>query len=154
MATKTLSEIFYIDLLKLTAYGTGLLQGKAYSRLSDALDQTLLPFGVSIPEWKLLGQLHEHGKMRLAELADRLGYDPPMVTKLAKKLEKKQLSKRVADRTDERAKVMSITPKGDQLVKKIEPEVKKTMRGVLKGITPDELRIYLKVLTAIVKNTA
>jgi DNA-binding MarR family transcriptional regulator len=153
MATKSLVEKLNIDLIRLTAYGTGLLQGKAYSRLNDKLTQSLLPFGISIPEWKLLGQLHEHGKMRLAELADKLSYDPPMVTKLAKKLEKKGLSKRVADAKDERAKVISITVKGDTLVKNIEPEVKKAMRSILKGITPDELRSYLKVLSTIVQNT-
>lgn len=153
MATKSLTEFFNIDLLKLTAYGTGLLQGKSYSRLIEKLTESLLPFGVSIPEWKLLGQLHEHGKMRLSDLAEKLSYDPPMVTKLAKKLEKKGLSKRVADSKDERAKVISITSKGDNLVKSIEPEVKKTMRMILKGLTPDELRIYLKVLATIIENT-
>lgn len=153
MATKSLVEKLNIDLIRLTAYGTGLLQGKAYSRLNDKLTQSLIPFGISIPEWKLLGQLHEHGKMRLAELADKLSYDPPMVTKLAKKLEKKGLSKRVADAKDERAKVISITAKGNTLVKNIEPEVKRAMRIILKGITPDELRSYLKVLSTIVQNT-
>lgn len=153
MTTKSFVELLNIDLFKLTSYGTGLLQGKAYSRLNERLTASLIPFNVSIPEWKLLGQLHEHGKMRLAELAEKLSYDPPMVTKLAKKLEKKGLTKRIADSKDERAKVISITQKGDQIVKNAEPEVRKAMKATLKGVTPDELRTYIKVLTLIVKNT-
>jgi DNA-binding MarR family transcriptional regulator len=146
-------ELLNIDLIQLKAYSTGLLQGKAYNALQDALSRALSSYNVSIPEWKLLGQLHEHGKMRLAVLAEYLSYDPPMVTKLAKNLEKKGLIQRSADSTDERAKVISITPNGNKIVKKTEPEVKKLMARLLKGITPDELRTYIKVLSLIVNNS-
>ncbi len=146
-------ELLNIDLIQLKAYSTGLLQGKAYNALQDALSRALSSYNVSIPEWKLLGQLHEHGKMRLAVLAEYLSYDPPMVTKLAKNLEKKGLIQRSADSTDERAKVISITPNGNKIVKKTEPEVKKLMAKLLKGITPDELRTYIKVLSLIVNNS-
>jgi DNA-binding MarR family transcriptional regulator len=91
--------------------------------------------------------------LRRAELADKLSYDPPMVTKLAKKLEKKGLTKRVVDPKDERAKLISITQKGHQIVKHAEPEVRKAMKAVLKGVTPDQLRIYIQVLKLIVQNT-
>lgn len=146
-------ELLNIDLIQLKAYSTGLLQGKAYNALQDALSRALSSYNISIPEWKLLGQLHEHGKMRLAVLAEYLSYDPPMVTKLAKNLEKKGLIQRSADSTDERAKVISITPNGNKIVKKTEPEVKKLMARLLKGITPDELRTYIKVLSLIVNNS-
>lgn len=153
LPTNPLKKIFPIELIRLSAYGTGLLQGKAYSRLNNQLTQTLLPYKLSIPEWKLLQELHEHGKMRLAVLAEKLSYDPPMVTKLAKKLEKKNLAKRVSDRYDERAKVIILLPKGEMLLKVSEPKIRQTMRRLLKGISPDELRTYIKVLSVIIKNT-
>lgn len=153
MNKKPILELLNIDLIQLKAYSTGLLQGKAYNSLQTILSRALGSYNVSIPEWKLLGQLHEHGKMRLTVLAEYLSYDPPMVTKLAKNLEKKGLIERSADSTDERAKVISITSEGVKIVKRIEPEVKKLMAKLLKGITPDELRAYIKVLSLIVNNS-
>lgn len=137
----------------LNAYSAGLLQGKAYSRLHSQLTRALFPFNVSIPEWKLLGQLHENGKVKLSILAELLSYDPPMVTKLVKQLEKKGMVKREQDTIDERAKIITITPQGKDLIEKAEPEIKKVMSSMLQGISRDELITYLKVLTAIVSNT-
>lgn len=138
---------------QLHAYTTGLLQGTAYSKLQAKLNLALLPFSVSIPEWKLLGQVHEQGSVKLSELAGLLSYDPPMVTKLVKQLEKKGLVKREADIRDERAKIITNTSKGDALVVQAEPAVKQAMNSLLQGITKDELLVYLKVLSTIVKNS-
>jgi DNA-binding MarR family transcriptional regulator len=153
MSEESIISKLNIDPSNLRAYSTGLLQGTAYNNLHAYLSQTLLSFELSVPQWKFLGQLHEHGPMRLAELADYLSYDPPQVTKIAKALEKKKYVKRAPDRNDERAKSISITPSGSSLVESVEPEVKKALAYILKGITPDELRIYIKVLALIVDNT-
>lgn len=153
MKNKPIEKTLNINPAQLNAYSTGLLQGKAYSRLHVALTQVLTPYSVSIPEWKLLGQLHENGKIRLAELAELLSYDPPMVTKLAKLLEKKGFLQRLQDPNDERAKIVSITKNGSDLVKDIEPVAKKRLAQILNGVTREELLIYLKVLTVIVNNT-
>lgn len=142
-----------INPASLNAYSSGLLQGIAYSRLHNFLTQALNSFGVSIPEWKLLGQVHERGQITLTQLAQHLDYDPPMVTKLAKLLEKKELIKRLTDTTDERSKFITITAKGNKLIRDIEPEVKKTMGKILYGVSSEELLVYIKVLTKIVDNT-
>ncbi|HSW47495.1 MAG TPA: MarR family transcriptional regulator [Candidatus Saccharimonadales bacterium] len=137
----------------LTAHSTGLLQGTAYSRLHANLTEILVPFNLSIPEWKLLGQLYDNGNIRLNVLSELLSYDPPMVTKLAKQLEKKQLLRREIDPTDERAKIIALTPSASKLLKQIDPIVKKRLGNMLKGITQEELKIYIKVLNVIVNNT-
>ncbi len=148
-----IEKVLRIDPTQLRGYSTGLLQGKAYNKMNSHLTRTLLPFELSIPEWKLLGQLHEHGNIKLNELAELLSYDPPMVTKLAKSLEKKSLVKRNHDPRDERAKIIAITPQGNTVIEQIEPEVKKTMWKLLSGVTREELLIYIKVLTSIVNNS-
>ncbi len=153
MQIEPIEKKLHIDLQQLNAYSSGLLQGKAYSRMHTHLTRTLLKFDVSVPEWKLLGQLYEHGKVKLNELAELLSYDPPMVTKLAKRLEKKELVKRAQDPNDERAKIITITSGGSKLIEQIEPEVKKIMAQILKGISREELSIYIKVLIAIINNT-
>ena len=153
MKSEPIEKTLNITPYKLNAYSSALLQGTAYSRLHTYLSRTLVPFNLSIPEWKLLGQLYEHGRVKLSELAELLSYDPPMVTKLAKMLEKKELVKRLPDELDERAKVISNTVQGKKLIEQIEPEVKKTMAILLKGTSTEELHVYIKVLTLIVNNT-
>lgn len=148
-----IQKILGIDPANLKAYNTGLLQGKAYSKLHSKLSATLLPFQVSVPEWKLLGQVYENEKVKLSLLAELLSYDPPMITKLVKQLEKKSLLKRTPDQHDERAKVIVITATGKKVIEHAEPEVKKAMREVLKGITLPQLLTYLTVLAAIVRNS-
>lgn len=143
---------FNIESGNMRAYSSGLLQGTAYNKLHVGLTSALAPFNIYIPEWKLLGQLHENGKIRLSELATLLSYDPPMVTKLAKGLEKKKLLKREYDKQDERAKLIVNTAAGNALIEEIEPIVKKQMRIALKGVNPEELKTYLKVLNTIVEN--
>ncbi len=153
MNAETIEKKLHIDLAQLNAYSSGLLQGKAYSRLHTRLTRSLLPFNISIPEWKLLGQLYEHGNVKLNELAELLSYDPPMVTKLAKMLDKKALVKRQQDPKDERAKIITITKEGSSVIEQSELVVKKTMAQILQGISREELTTYMKVLITIVNNT-
>lgn len=137
----------------LTSHRTGLLQGTAYSRLHENLTEVLDPFEISIPEWKLLGQLYDNGKIRLSFLSDLLSYDPPMVTKLTKSLRKKKLITREYDREDERVKIVVITPDAVKILRKIDPIVKKRMGDILRGVSQEELKVYIKVLKVIVTNT-
>ncbi len=137
--------------LQRKAYNAGLLQGKAYRTLSIHLTSTLSPF-VSVPEWKLLGQLKEHGNMKLAKLAELLSVEAPLVTSLVDSLEKKKLVKRTNDREDKRAKVIEGTKKGIALVDELEPKVKAEMRSLLRGVDKDDFEGYMRVLEIIVKN--
>jgi DNA-binding MarR family transcriptional regulator len=153
MKIEPIEKKLHINALQLNAYSTGLLQGKAYNRLHKYLTNILLPYNVSVPEWKLLGQLFENHLIKLNELADLLSYDPPMVTKLVKRLEKKDLVKREQDPKDERAKIISITREGSKLIEEVEPKVKMTMAMILNGISREDLNSYIKVLITIVNNT-
>lgn len=139
-------------LQSLKTYNAGLVQGKAYRILSAHLTKALLAYGVSIPEWKLLGQLADHGNLKLATLAELLSVEAPLVTALVDKLEKKAFVERANDPQDRRAKVISITPAGKQLVKQAESAVRASMKNLLKGVSLGELKTYMKVLSTIVKN--
>jgi DNA-binding MarR family transcriptional regulator len=141
-----------IDPVKLNAYSTGLLQGKAYRILNSSLTKVLFHFDLSIPEWKLLGQLYDHGEMKLASLAERLDVEAPLVTALIDKLEKKELVLRTHHPKDKRAKIITVTGKGKKVIEQIEPRVKEAMAGLLKGVSREQLRMYMLILQTIVNN--
>src|SRR5437870_457485 len=100
MKRKQIREELKIDNTQLNAYSTGLLQGKAYRALHGYLTKALFPYDLSIPKWKLLGQLYDHGNMKLAQLADRLSIEAPTVTELIDNLEKNGLVARKNDEKD------------------------------------------------------
>lgn len=134
------------------AYNSGLLQGKAHRVINTAISEILLPYNLSLPEWKLLGQLADNGNMKLAKLAELLGVEAPLVTSLVDSLEKKGLVKRSNDPQDKRAKVLEGTAKANKMLEDIEPKVKARLRILIHGITEEEITTYLKVLDTIVKN--
>jgi MarR family transcriptional regulator for hemolysin len=138
--------------LQRKAYNSGLLQGKAYRILTSHLTEVLLPYNLSIPEWKLLGQLADGGNMKLAKLAELLAVEAPLVTSLVDSLEKKGLVTRSNDPIDKRAKVIEGTKRAFSLVDDIEPKVKAKVQILLHGTTIEDLNAYIRILNAIVKN--
>ncbi len=152
MNTSSILKRLNINTEYLNAYSAGLLQGKAYRTLNSHLTKTLMPFDLSIPEWKLLGQLHDHGNMGLAELADILSVEPPLITKLIDHLEKKGYVERVLHETDKRSKIIIITKTGDKALMDLEPKVKEVMGTLVKGASKLDMLAYVRVLETIVNN--
>lgn len=136
-----------------TMYNAGILQGKAYKTLQYHLSRTLRPFGLSVPEWKLLGQLYDNEKLRVVDLVRVLSYDPPLVTTLIHSLEKKNLVSRKADKVDKRVKFIAATPLGKSLIPKIERKVRAVMRTMLKDVTKEEILVFMKVLEIIANSS-
>jgi DNA-binding MarR family transcriptional regulator len=136
----------------LTTYKTGLLQAKAYRNLKGHLSCHLGQFNLTLPEWAFLGMVYDHKELRLSELAKILDVEAPFATTLADTLQKKGLIKRREDTKDRRAKVITLSAKGKDVVPKIEESTKVAMRNIVAGSTPTELQIYLKMLNLIVEN--
>lgn len=152
MNKKTILQKLKINTDYLNAYSVGLLQGKAYRILNTNLTRVLSPYDLSIPEWKLIGQLHDHGDMGLAELAERLSVEPPLVTKLIDHLEKKDYVVRTLHKSDKRAKVITVTKKGEKILLELEPKVKESMKNLVDGVSKMEMLAYIHVLETIVNN--
>lgn len=142
-----------IDYSRLHAYSTGLLQGKAYRALQFHLTKALFPFDISIPEWKLLGQLCDHGPMKLIDLAEILDVKAPLVTRLSSQLEKKGLVRRENDPGDKRIKIIYLLLPGKRMLPVIEKRVKAKMERLLLGTSRPELLTYVRVLARIVDNS-
>jgi len=153
MQKEPIEKVLNIDPSQLNAYSVGLLQGRAYRALNIHLNRALFEYDLSIPEWKLIGILCEHGPMRLAEIADRLSVEAPLVTNLIDNLEKKELIERKNDPNDRRAKIISPTKAVNKMIPLIDTKVKFAMSKLLAGSERIELMHYIKVLQLIVNNS-
>lgn len=143
---RPIRQILNLDGKKLNAYSVGLLQGKAYRILSRYLTDTLAWYGLSMNEWKLLGQLYDHGEMTRSEMGKRLSVDNSTLKKLLKRLTAMKYI------TSTKKNTYIILPKAKELLPLLETAVKEKMSILLTGISKVELLIYIKVLEKIVNN--
>ena len=90
-------------------------------RLSHELCRGVQKFGVTAAEWVVLRKLHESGEngSMPSHLAVRLGLTRSAISKLAKRLEAKELIHREKSLPDRRAKLLTLTTLGRILVPRL-----------------------------------
>ena len=84
--------------------------------------------------------------MRLTDLSDRLLVRPPSVTGAVDRLERMGLVAREASPTDQRAKLVSLTPAGRQLVARAREGHAARVQGVLAVLSRSEQRELHRLL--------
>jgi DNA-binding MarR family transcriptional regulator len=74
------------------------------------------------PKWfPVIYTLHFKPILSVVELANEIGYTHPSTIGLLKELEKLKLIRSAKDKTDERKRLVQLTPKGRELVEKMKP---------------------------------
>jgi len=95
----------------------------------------------------------QHHKPMLAlELADSLGVTRANVTNLIKVLLEKKLIKQVEDKIDRRKKRLTLSKRGEELIKKMQPERLASNKDMLKGLTKTEKEHFVIYLEKVTKN--
>lgn len=70
--------------------------------------------GLTLPQMHTIEILGVHGKMRMKELASRMGVTTGTLTVLADRLQKKKLIERIPHETDRRSILVGLTPEGEE----------------------------------------
>jgi MarR family transcriptional regulator, transcriptional regulator for hemolysin len=109
-------------------------------------------FGISGSQWGVLRQLYRAEEeavpwLRLTDLSDRLLIRPPSVNGVVDRLERAGLVSRDGSRTDLRAKRVSLTPQGRELVGQILAVHGSQIEAVLGGLQPAEQVELHRLLT-------
>jgi DNA-binding MarR family transcriptional regulator len=96
-------------------------------RLSDQLrkDGLLIykQYGIAFePKWfPVIYTLHIKKVLSVVEIAAEIGYAHPSTISLLKELEKEKLIQSKKDKGDERKRLIQLSPKGEELVEKMQP---------------------------------
>ncbi|HKR05831.1 MAG TPA: MarR family transcriptional regulator [Bacteroidia bacterium] len=72
--------------------------------------------------------LSRKSPLSIVELANELGYAHPSIIALIKELQSKKLVRSVSHKNDKRKRLLSLTPKAIDMVKKMEPLWEKMLR--------------------------
>jgi DNA-binding MarR family transcriptional regulator len=94
---------------------------RSYGRLRQVMDPYFARFGISASQWAILRVLQRaeaagQRGLRLTDLGQRLLIRPPSVTGVVDRLERQGLLARQSIPTDQRARLVALTPAGRKLV--------------------------------------
>lgn len=80
-------------------------------------------FGIDFePKWfPVIFTLHHKEMLSVVEIANEIGYTHPSTISLLKELEKQKLIQSKKDKQDERRRLIILTPKGIELIEKMQP---------------------------------
>src|SRR5690554_3783282 len=83
-----------------------------YTRVIGLLDKYLLDSHYTLPEVRVMYEIHHHKKITSKEITELLGMDKSYLSRMLLSFDKKGLIKRKATKADGRAQEISLTPKG------------------------------------------
>ena len=135
------------------SYRSAITQGKGYRILRQSVSDTLERFNITMPEWTLLALVDEHKTMRQNAIALALGIDAPLVTVLIRQLEDKKLITVEADPSDNRAKNITVTKEGINLLPSIETSVQINLEPLMQGIAISDVKAYFRLLEMVIINS-
>ena len=116
---------------------------RAARQLARIFDEVFRPLNLTNGQFSLLMSLNRPEPPRLTDLTGQLGMDRTTLTASVKVLERRGLMAQQPDEKDKRAKRLTLTDAGRELLKEAVPIWRETharVEGALEGISADQLR--------------
>ncbi|RLD53563.1 MAG: MarR family transcriptional regulator [Bacteroidetes bacterium] len=109
---------------------------------------------ITMEQLVVLEILKTNGDMNMTELSKTVWKQNANITRIVDKLEKQELVERKPVQGDRRANLVSITSKGESLIKEVIPVVMEVYKDATSIITKEEEAITLNVLQKIISHLA
>jgi DNA-binding MarR family transcriptional regulator len=120
--------------------------------LRRRFDASAQHYGLTLPQWRVIGQLSKHDGISQVALAGLTDTDPMTVSGLVERLEAKGLVVRVTDPTDSRAKIVKITDKALAMVSEMKRLADEVYAQVFDGVSDADRETAIKVLQQMSAN--
>lgn len=121
----------------------GTLGGRALGRIYGE------HFGIGLPEWRVVAQLGEFGKLTSRDIGELAQMHKTKVSRAVGELEKRGLVSRSENRQDRRESFVTLTPAGKRIYDQIVPLALGFEARWIDGIAPDELKVFERVLSTL-----
>lgn len=93
--------------------------------------------GISIPEWRVLAHLAQSGAVSVRDIHARVDMDKSKVSRAAGRLEEAGLVRKVGHAVDRRLVSLSLTPRGEALMARLETIAAAFQAELLAELGPD-----------------
>ena len=112
----------------------------------------LAEHGLHVGQEMVLVELCQEDGLRGGELAERLGVEPPTITKMLRRLEACGLVERRADPTDARSLRVYLTPQGRSLEEPVVRCWERAEQTVLAGMNARDRQTFRRLLDRVKSN--
>ena len=131
---------------------TGYLLAKVCRAHRGSVGALLSGVGLYVGQEMVLLELWKEDGLKGSELADRLGVEPPTVTRMIRRMESCGFVERRPDPTDARSFRVHLTEKGRALEGPVARIWEEIEEKTLQGISPEETLALRRLLTQIRQN--
>jgi DNA-binding MarR family transcriptional regulator len=113
---------------------------------SACADVYFAEFGLSVPEWRLMAQIGRFGSISAKDIAEKISMDRVAISRAAGKCLAEGLIQERFSSTDRRSKVLSFTPKGKALYKRVIPRACELANLIEAGLSKREAKMLKTLL--------
>ncbi|GGP55052.1 MarR family transcriptional regulator [Shewanella saliphila] len=127
--------------------------GRLHRLWRTAADAELIPLGLTHPRWTALWKLLRLGdNVSQKVLADALEIELPSLMRTLNQLEDQGYVQRRCCEKDKRARIVSLTPDGIEMLKQMESKIMLVRRNLLAGISQQQLNDFENIMSQISEN--
>ncbi|WP_298865686.1 MarR family transcriptional regulator [uncultured Gimesia sp.] len=118
----------------------------------DALNQELIPYGITFRQFQVIGWLVYEGPLSQVELADRMMIEPPTLVRILDRMERDQWIKRESDLEDRRRKVVKVCPEAKPVWSQMVACLKQLRKKATQGMSTEDIDTLKSLLMQVQKN--
>ncbi|KHK91272.1 MarR family winged helix-turn-helix transcriptional regulator [Novosphingobium malaysiense] len=117
-----------------------------------AFDERAREIGVTRPQWQVLSVLLRHEGIKQGGLAEILEVEPITAGRMIDRMQDAGLVERRADPADRRAWRLFLTPRGREMMERLQPLAIETSEAALKGVSEKDQEDLLRTLDTMLEN--
>jgi DNA-binding MarR family transcriptional regulator len=110
-------------------------------------------YGITNPEWRTLTALGQFGTMTSTEIGRHSRMHKTKVSRAVAELEKKGLLNRKISDADMRVANLTLTPRGEEVYRKLVPLALKFGDQLAGGLSAEEMAVLERVLTSLMERS-
>lgn len=118
----------------------------------DALNQELMPYGITFRQFQVIGWLVYEGSLSQVELAERMMIEPPTLVRILDRMERDQWIKRESDPDDRRRKVVKVCSEAKPVWSQMVACLKRLRKKATQGMSSEEVELLKTLLKKVQDN--
>jgi len=118
----------------------------------DALNQELIPYGITFRQFQVIGWLVYEGPLSQVELAERMMVEPPTLVRILDRMERDQWIKRESDPDDRRRKVVKVCPEAKPVWSQMVACLNQLRKKATQGMSNEDIDTLKSLLMQVQKN--
>lgn len=127
----------------------GYVMNRVAHKIDYTLNELFKTWGITVAQWTALRFIEEDAPLCQKSLAARMRKNQNTIKAMVDQLLKRQLIHREPDENDKRVMVLTLSDKGRALITEIAPKEDEINACVTKGLTEEEEKTMLALLTKI-----